>query len=177
MKRTVISLFAACCLFTACNKGTSVDTTANYNVVPLPQEISMVQGDGFELRANTVIAYSGDEAMKRNAELLAAYIKESTGLELAVAERESIANNAINLVIDNVCENNEGYRMSVTKENVEIAAPTAAGVFYGMQTLRKSLPTAACNKVELPAVTINDYPRFAYRGAAISTFSFVTDMR
>ncbi|MBR5477962.1 MAG: family 20 glycosylhydrolase [Bacteroidaceae bacterium] len=165
MKRTVISLFAACCLFTACNKGTSVDTTANYNVVPLPQEISMVQGDGFELRANTVIAYSGDEAMKRNAELLTAYIKESTGLELAVAESEIIANNAINLVIDNVCENNEGYRMSVTKENVEIAAPTAAGVFYGMQTLRKSLPTSACNKVELPAVTINDYPRFAYRGA------------
>ena len=165
MKRTVISLFAACCLFTACNKGASVDTTANYNVVPLPQEISMVQGDGFELRANTVIAYSGDEAMKRNAELLTAYIKESTGLELAVAESEIIANNAINLVIDNVCENNEGYRMSVTKENVEITAPTAAGVFYGMQTLRKSLPTAACKKVELPAVTINDYPRFAYRGA------------
>ena len=165
MKRTVISLFAACCLFTACNKGTSVDTTANYNVVPLPQEISMVQGDGFELRANTVIAYSGDEAMKRNAELLAAYIKESTDLELAVAESEIIASNAIDLVIGNVCENNEGYRMSVTKENVEIAAPTAAGVFYGMQTLRKSLPTAACKKVELPAVTINDYPRFAYRGA------------
>ena len=175
MKRTFLSLLAVCCALISCNKGGT--PTADYNVIPLPQEISMADGAGFELNKSTVIAYNGDDAMERNAQLLAQYIKESTGLELAVAESEAIANKAINLVIDNACEQSEGYRMSVTKENVEIAAPTAAGVFYGIQTLRKSLPTAACTKVELPAVTINDYPRFAYRGAHldVSRHYFTTD--
>ena len=156
MKRTILSLFIACSCLAACNKGASVDTTANYNVVPLPQEISMEQGAGFELDKNTVIAYSGDDAMKRNAELLAAYIKESTSLELAVAESEAIASNAINLAIGNVCENKEGYSLTVNNEKVEIVSPSAAGVFYGIQTLRKSLPVTAAKKIDLPAVTIND---------------------
>ena len=163
MKKTVLSLFIACCGLAACNNATT--PTADYNVVPLPQEISLTQDAGFELNKNTVIAYNGDEAMERNALLLAQYVKESTGLELEVTSCEQTQSNAINLVIGNVTDNNEGYSMTVTDGAVEIAAPPAAGVFYGIQTLRKSLPTAACKKVELPAVTINDYPRFAYRGA------------
>ena len=74
MKKQITTLFALlCCGFISCNKGTSVDTTANYNVVPLPQEIIMEENAGFELNGKTVIAYNGDEAMKRNAELLAEY--------------------------------------------------------------------------------------------------------
>ena len=76
MKRTVLSLFIACCsLFAATAQ------TADYNVVPLPQEIRIENGAGFELSGKTVIAYNGDKTMKRNAQLLAQYIKESTGLE------------------------------------------------------------------------------------------------
>ena len=167
-------MFVACCL-AACNNVTT--PTADYNVVPLPQEINLSEGDGFELNGNTVIAYNGDDAMQRNAQLLAGYIKESTGLELDIKESEQVQSNAINLVTGNVTDNGEGYCMSVTDGAIEIAAPTPAGVFYGMQTLRKSLPATACKTVDLPAVTINDYPRFAYRGAHldVSRHYFTTD--
>ncbi|WP_337382142.1 family 20 glycosylhydrolase, partial [Desulfovibrio sp.] len=38
-------------------------------------------------------------------------------------------------------------------------------VYYGVQTLRKSIPAVAEGMdIELPAASINDYPRFPYRG-------------
>ena len=46
---------------------------------------------------------------------------------------------------------------------------TEAGVFYGIQTLRKSLPVAVGANISLPAVDIKDAPRFAYRGAHFDT--------
>ena len=163
MKRTVLSLFVACCCLTACNKYGA--QRADYNVIPLPQEIIVEQGDCFELNGNTVITHNGDEAIKRNAELLAEYVKESTGLGLKIVESNEKIDNAINLAIGNAPENKEAYNMEVKSEGIEIVSTSPAGVFYGIQTLRKSLPVAETEKVEMPAVTITDYPRFAYRGA------------
>ena len=60
-------------------------------------------------------------------------------------------------------ENPEGYNLTVNSNGVTITG-SEAGVFYGIQTLRKALPVEACSKVVLPAVSINDYPRFSYRG-------------
>ena len=148
MKKTVLSLFIACCCLTACDRKSTTAQVSDYNVIPLPQEITMKEGAGFELNGNTVIAYGGNDALKRNAELLAVYIKESTGLELQIAEGEATQGNTISLVTDNVTGNDEGYRLTVANDGIKIAAPSPAGVFYGIQTLRKSLPAAACKKVE-----------------------------
>jgi hexosaminidase len=139
--------------------------TADYNVVPLPAEIQNDGGSSFELCGSTVICYSGDKKMKRNAQFLAEYIKENTGLELKIVKSKKAKDNAIILRIGNAPENPEGYNLSVRKENIEIESSTAAGVFYGIQTLRKSLPVGETGKVTMPAVTITDSPRFSYRGA------------
>jgi len=58
----------------------------------------------------------------------------------------------------------EGYRLTVSRKGIEIVGGSEAGVFYGMQTLRKSLPVGTQPAIELPAVIITDEPRFAYRG-------------
>ena len=160
MRKTLSTLLFLCCgLFTATAQ------KADYNVVPLPQETRLENGAGFVLDGSTVIAYSGDKSMKRNAQFLAEFIKESTGLDLKIAKSKKTKENAINLVIDNTVENKEGYCMTVTKNGVSIAASSPSGEFYGIQTLRKSLPVGTANKVTLPAATVKDYPRFAYRGA------------
>ncbi len=136
--------------------------TGNYNVIPLPLEIVEGEGEGFLLNSKTSIVYEGDEVMKRNAEHLSGYIKDLTGLELEVTDSKK--ENAIRIAVAEAGDNSEAYKLTVDKNGVNITGASAAGVFYGIQTLRKSIPADA-NEVLLPAVTINDSPRFSYRGA------------
>ena len=139
---------------------------ANYNVVPLPREISSNKGNAFSLNKQTVIVYQGDADMERNANFLAGYIAEKTHITptTAVVSKKTTKGNIL-LCIDPKIKEDEGYRIAVTQKGVTISGATAKGVFYGIQTLRKSLPVqASAEEVILPAATITDAPRFGYRG-------------
>ena len=138
---------------------------ANYQVIPLPQEISvMEQAAPFILSDGTKIMYpEGNERMQKNAEFLASYIKDLTGKSLSV--QAGTEGKGILLQLGGSSENPEGYQLKVTDANVVISGPTEAGVFYGIQTLRKSIPVVQGMDIALPAVEISDYPRFSYRGA------------
>lgn len=139
---------------------------ANYQVIPLPQEITPAAGEGFSLSQTTQILYpEGNEAMQRNALFLAQYIEQMTGLKLATnygGANQAAGNIVLTLGLDP--QQPESYRLTVDKGSVTIAGGTPAGVFYGIQTLRKALPVTQ-GRVVLPAVVINDAPRFTYRGA------------
>lgn len=136
---------------------------ADYNVVPLPNAIQTMKGEPFTLTKDTRIVYAeGNVDMERNAHFLAEYISEVTGMKVAVATKAG--KNDIRLALDKKIVGDEAYTLSVTKKGVQILGKTASGVFYGIQTLRKSLPVAKTDVVELPAVKIADSPRFGYRG-------------
>lgn len=72
--------------------------------------------------------------------------------------------NAIILATGLNADNAEAYQLKVTQDNVTITGTSEAGTFYGIQTLRKSLPITNKGDISLPAAEINDYPRFSYRG-------------
>ncbi len=55
----------------------------------------------------------------------------------------------------------EGYKLEVKAEGVRIAAPDAAGLFNGLQTLRQLVSPES---KRIPFCTITDYPAFAVRG-------------
>jgi hexosaminidase len=137
----------------------------NYQVIPLPQQIVNGNGNSFVLNNSVTIVYPAKNTkMKRNAEFLSDYIKESTGKHLGVVAGTS-GKKAIVLKIDVTINSKEAYRISVTEKNITISASTEAGVFYGIQTLRKSIPIVSDGSdISMPEVQINDYPRFAYRG-------------
>lgn len=136
---------------------------ADYRVVPLPQEITPGMGTPFVLDNQVKILYpEGNQQMQRNAEFLAEYVKKSTGKVLET-QAGTEGNKAIVLKLGLTSENPEAYQLTVTDQLVTIAAPTEAGVFRGIQTLRKSLPVVQDAGVVLPPVAINDYPRFKYR--------------
>lgn len=140
---------------------------AVYQVVPLPQSITLVKGQSpFLLSGNTIIRYAkGQPDLQKDAQFLASYIKEISGLNLKI--KEGNAEGGINLLIDKKISNQEGYKLEVNSKTVNITGATGSGVFYGIQTLRKALPVGKESKILLPAVQINDYPRFAYRGAML----------
>lgn len=140
---------------------------ANYqDVVPLPLSITMQKGKAFTLTATTPIVYTGtDTKMQKNAEFLSEYVEQLTGLKLTVTGKKDKKTPAIVLTLDPKVQGAEAYRLTVTDKQVTIAASTPAGAFYGIQTLRKSLP--ALDKAEditLPATIVTDQPRFGYRG-------------
>ena len=139
---------------------------ADYNVVPLPQKINAEKGAPFTLSKAVTIVYEGtDEQMKANAQFLSDYISQATGIRIDVIDKKDKKRTAVCLAIDPTISGKEAYRLSVNKKQVNITGSTPAGVFYGIQTLRKSLPvqTSGAN-VMLPAVLIEDAPRFGYRG-------------
>lgn len=137
--------------------------TADYQVVPLPDQIVMQKGKPFVLDKNTVIIADNDGAMTRNAQFLQEYIRTNTGIEVQTATAKT--KNAITLRVDQTVPSKEGYRVSISQKGISISGATPAGVFYGIQMLRKALPCDSVREqVILPAADITDSPRFGYRG-------------
>lgn len=153
---------------------------ADYNVIPAP-EVSQAGGT-FILKSGLSVGFpEGDAAMERNAAFLAQYIQEMTSSKEAAAapaEQDGISltcapgKGDITLSVDmKALSNPEAYDIKVTRRGITITGGSPAGVYYGIQTLRKSLPAgdAPCCKVAMPCGRIGASPRFAYRGVLFDT--------
>ena len=102
------------------------------------------------------------------AELFVENIKKSTGLELPIVKR---CKKPIILKIDKRKSDAEAYTLFIYTDAVEVLGGSAAGVYYGLQTLMQMLPPEIeCDTVvngqdwSLPIAVVDDYPRFRYRG-------------
>jgi hexosaminidase len=138
-------------------------TTAHYKVVPLPQSIAEQSGDPFTLSASCAIVYPvNNEQMAQNAAFLAEYIEEHTGLKPGIQTKGR--KNTISLQLGLAHAQKEAYSIQVNQKSITITGASEAGVFYGIQTLRKSIPVLKVNEIKFPAVLIEDAPRFTYRG-------------
>ncbi|MDD3787509.1 MAG: glycoside hydrolase family 20 protein [Petrimonas sp.] len=161
--RNILMSLATAGLLLSCNNTNKGAEEADYQVIPLPAEITTAQGNPFVLSGSTKIIFpEGNEKMQRNAEFLASYLEENTGVKPAITSATS-DKNAIVLELGLQNENPEAYQVTVSENMITVKGASEAGVFYGIQTLRKSTPVSNGNVSYAPA-TINDQPRFAYRG-------------
>lgn len=167
LSRLAPGLFAVV-LFTACRPAATVK--GNLDVIPQPQEIVLTRDTTpFIIDRSTTIVYPAtNEKMHRTADFLATFIKEMTGTEVRVSDKEK-SSNAIILAVDSTMGHPEGYKLQITPEKVLLTGGSEAGVFYGIQTIHKALPILKDGKVAaaLPAGTVTDFPRFRYRGFMI----------
>lgn len=182
MRKTIFSI-----LMLLGATATHAAVNADYNsVLPAPQSITAVKGKPFLFTKNTVIfTKTSNDDMQRNAMLLSDYINDLTGIKpTVVSSGKASGKNYVSLVLDSKARNisPEGYRISITDKGITITGTTPAGVFYGIQTLRKSLPVTqhackmskvrgtACKSnvptdtISFESAVINDSPRFGYRG-------------
>lgn len=100
-------------------------------------------------------------------------IGPGTGLDLLPADDPDAA--VMQLVEDGDLPA-EAYRLSVTADRIVITAADDRGVNWATQTLRQLLPLAAFGpapagpvELTLPAVQVEDQPRFAWRGVMLDT--------
>ena len=167
LSRLAPGLFAVV-LFTACRPAATVK--GNLDVIPQPQEIVLARDTTpFIIDRSTTIVYPAtNEKMHRTADFLATFIKEMTGTEVRVSDKEK-SSNAIILAVDSTMGHPEGYKLQITPEKVLLTGGSEAGVFYVIQTIHKALPILKDGKVAaaLPAGTVTDFPRFRYRGFMI----------
>jgi hexosaminidase len=128
-------------------------------IVPRPAGVRPLKGS-FSLGRSTRI-YADPEA-RQVAEWFRAQIRLEMGLALDSAA-EPPARNAIRFLLDTSLPP-EGYLLRIEPRIGITIRGTPAGLFYGAQSVLQ-LATARV----LPAVEINDQPRFPYRGLHLDT--------
>ena len=141
------------------------------SIIPKPSQIELTKGS-FNLSGDTKL-YT-NTIPSNAASFFAALIKQSTGYKLSVSKATSNAvNKGIYLFVDkNFADTVRGaYSLEVTTNTVVARAADDIGLFYAAQTIRQLLPATiegtkkvANARWEIPALKINDTPRFQWRG-------------
>ncbi|WP_108472175.1 beta-N-acetylhexosaminidase [Rhodanobacter thiooxydans] len=140
-------------------------------LLPLPAQLRVDAGH-FTVDAHTPIVLADDAAStRRTGAWLADLIARTRGLHLPLKHGAATAH-AIVLQLDPAAPatNREGYALDVTPAGMRISARDAAGLFYGAVTAWQLLtPDAQHGAVQVPALSIRDQPRFAWRGLMLDS--------
>ena len=164
MKRGFLFLYLIACLPLWALAG----DPANYNVVPLPQSIVEQKGEPFILEEGVQILAPAE--LRNEAEFLRQYLKDLTCNDLPIVSQRAKKTRYIELAVSPKVTEKEGYMMTVNARGVTIQGGSAAGVFYGIQTLRKAISQGDRSAVRsnltalLSPCEISDAPRFSWRG-------------
>jgi hexosaminidase len=145
--------------------------TQGISVIPKPVKLREVKADDFVIDSGTIII--ADKSLRAKARQLAGMLEPATGFELQIKERDLFSSNCIILKVDESLSRlgQEGYTLVVWPKKITITASDEKGLFYGFQTLRQLLPAEIFRQAKVlgvkwivPAVDIEDYPRFQWRG-------------
>lgn len=153
----------------------SAQSTTEISIIPRPVQLEKTTGSFSISKATTIMVENPDLESLRVARMFADRIQTAGGMSLKVVEtKKYVAHKDVILFTTTGSDatlGKEGYQLSVSRDNVKIIASTAAGLFYGMQTVFQMLPaqiegsvTSSAVKWQLPGVEITDKPRFGWRG-------------
>ncbi|MDJ1136082.1 beta-N-acetylhexosaminidase [Streptomyces iconiensis] len=139
-------------------------------LVPRPEGVREREGTPFAWGSGTaLVAGPGTEGVARWLRAQAALPFEDPVPGTGGGAGQARGRNAVELRIDGELDE-EGYRLTVETERVLIEGGSAAGVFWGAQTLRQALPPEAFRSVgtvrewHVRPARVEDAPRFAWRG-------------
>jgi len=142
--------------------GLLAQTDANMGIIPAPVSVTKKSGN-FKLDM-TVVLISSDPANSGMADLLNAAIVTKIGAALRTVKTAGPTDRAIVLTTAGADKlPAEGYTIDITDKKITITGKEA-GLFYAVQSAVQLLPEQKSGQVLIPAASINDYPRFKYRG-------------
>ncbi|WP_299557346.1 beta-N-acetylhexosaminidase [Seonamhaeicola sp.] len=134
------------------------------NIIPRPQKIT-IGVDSFVLNRQVKINYVPES--KKSALYLQKQFKELLGGSLELVETKKPKANGIQFkYIKDLSK--EGYKLIVSKNNIQIWASNGTGWFYGVQSLIQLLsngtnPIDDVSSLTVPSLIIQDTPRFPWR--------------
>ncbi|MCF8335450.1 MAG: carbohydate-binding domain-containing protein [Bacteroidales bacterium] len=151
------------------NKGqTEIPGNETMPIVPSPFKVQST-GEKITLQGDMPIFYG--KGLENEAEYLAARINEMYGIRLETTTQKPSGESYISLQTDESLRVNgkqkEAYRLTTGQIN-KITGSDKAGVFYGIQSLLSLIPLESyegnASAPEIEVMTIEDAPRFHYRG-------------
>lgn len=147
---------------------------APLTIIPQPAKAEVKEGHYTHIE-QAAIRFPAN--LKKEAELLAAGIKNITGKEVRIYGNElRIATpNAIQLKIDGDDSLSEAYSLQIKPDNITITGTDSAGVFYGCQSLLQLIPLEG--KRDIPLCNIQDKPRFGWRGMHLDVGRHMFDVK
>jgi hexosaminidase len=127
-------------------------------LMPLPAHVSPGEGkltidSSFSVR---ISGYS-DRRLEAAVARLTAKISRQTGIPITGGERPSL------IVHCRAAGEDESYELKVTPAAAHLSAPTVTGALRGMETFSQ-LIVADADSFSVPAIDIQDRPRFPWRG-------------
>ena len=138
-------------------------------IVPAPENFTLEKGN-FIFKASTVITVE-DTAMVSVAEQFASLFNVPAGFTPQVKTTAKAGD--VCLRFDSSLKK-EAYRLVITPKRINVYTSSKEGAFYAFQSLRQLLPSEleggerAMNvDWSVPVATVNDSPRFGYRGVMI----------
>ncbi|HUB01835.1 MAG TPA: beta-N-acetylhexosaminidase [Terriglobales bacterium] len=153
---------------------------SSLKLLPAPREVRINKGKWL-VRSSTRILISNPED-RFSAETLQEEIRDRTGVRLAIEAAESVPKTTGHISlgrlgdrglraylesqgvkIEEVTE--QGYVIRASEDGVIVAAHTAQGLFYGVQTLRQLLHGEG-KTLTIPRVSIRDWPSMEWRGVS-----------
>ena len=123
----------------------------------IPQPVSVEERDG------TYALHSGQSITARGAASAALPAVQGLLADAGIA-LETVDDGGALVLEENAALPDEGYQLSIDEDGLRLAAASAAGCFYGAQTIRQLLPVDCAGTAQLPCAQIEDAPRFAWRG-------------
>ena len=123
-------------------------------LLPQPQKIDIHSG----FLTNCTFRITNTYADSRIEKALQKLPCSEAGIPLEISD---LSVNQADCTDDSINSANcrEGYTLEITEHKITIIGESAAGAFYGIQTLRQLL-----EQKEIPCLTITDFPGFEHRG-------------
>ncbi|MBN2732419.1 MAG: beta-N-acetylhexosaminidase [Balneolaceae bacterium] len=168
--------FLFCFIFLVVSQTGFAQRVDSTSIIPQPAQLELKEGAFNLTPSSKILLRNSADSLRPLADYLNNQIASATWADLAIVKETTARDSAIVLTLnpEGHFKNDEAYHLSVTPQKIEIAAPTTAGVFYGIQSLLQLLPPEIFyddptrvpqNTVwNIPAVEITDYPRYEYRG-------------
>ena len=148
------------------------ETRPLHSIIPHPAVVQLDSTRSFTVDSLTAVYIDegADSATVRAASYLASMLGPVVKPDLRrIAGGAALPAKGIRLAV-NPATASEGYELTIGPDGVSIVGGSAAGLFFGIQTLRQLFPAslehraALGRRLVLPAGRVSDAPRYEWRG-------------
>ena len=155
MQKSIFFFFLFCCSF-----GNAQIAADNNSIIPAPT-FYKAAGDSIRLNGFIKVVFENNKYSRRelkSAQIFEAAINKNTTSKKGNVEVLFIAE------IPSFSLKKEAYTINITSKKITVTG-SEEGLFYAVQSLLQMLPNKpSTQETKLPVVTIEDQPRYAYRG-------------